>query len=328
MQRDAVLTPKENYLRAIRRQSPVWVPMENDRSILKSLWMPIVERPTAAGKDVFGVEWAYNADAEGGTYPSEKNLVLTDITRWREQVVFPTVDDVDWERARDWADSIDRESYLIEGRSEMGLFERTYLLMVMENALMAYYTDPEEMYELCGAIADYKIAVIGRFIEVIRPDMIWYGDDWGTQSNLFISPDLWRTIIKPHTKRIYDSIRARGVMVKQHSCGKIESVFGDLCEMGADMYNPCQPCNDLKGLKERYGDRICFCGGIDSQFVLSNPAATPEDVCVEVRRRMDELAGSCGGYLAGPSHTVPYDPAKLEAMRETIRTYGRAVYER
>jgi hypothetical protein len=39
----------------------------------------------------------------------------------------------------------------------MGIFERSYLLLGMEEALMNYITHPEEMYEMCGAIADYKI---------------------------------------------------------------------------------------------------------------------------------------------------------------------------
>jgi uroporphyrinogen decarboxylase len=212
--------------------------------------------------------------------------------------------------------------------TEMGIFERSYLLLGMENALMAYYTNPDEMYALASAIADYKIAFLNRFIDVIRPDVIWYGDDWGMQSNLFLSPEVWRAIIRPHTQRIYDCIHSHGVLVKQHSCGKIDSIFGDLYEMGVDQFHPCQPCNDLKRLKKLYGDRVCFCGGIDSQFVLSNPAATPEDVRAEVRRRIDELALPDGGYLAAPSHSVPYDPAKLEAMNETIREYGRKIYEK
>jgi hypothetical protein len=51
----------------------------------------------------------------------------------------------------------------------------------------------------------------------------------------------------------------------------------------------------------------------------------PEEVRAEVRRRIDELAGG-GGYIAAPSHTVPYDPALLAAMNDEIATYGRRCY--
>jgi uroporphyrinogen-III decarboxylase len=320
------MTKKENLLRAIKREKPEWVPYGMEEAVV-TIASPVVERPGKAGKDAFGVLWDYEETAEGGTYPHNGAYVVTDIENWREQVTFPDLDAVNWEEAGQKAASIDRGEFLVQGFVEMGIFERTYLLLGMEEALISYYSNPDEMYELCGAIADYKIALCKQFYDAVQPDMIWYGDDWGTQTDLFISPDHWRRIIKPHTKRIYDCLKERGVLVNQHSCGKIESVFGDLCDMGADVWNPCQPCNNLKDLKARYGDRICFNGGVDSQFILANPLKTPDDVREEVRLRIQEMALPGGGYITAPSHSVPYDKAKLAAMEEAARTYGREIYK-
>ena len=319
-----MITKKENYLRAIRRENPQWVPY--GRESVKLVYPPVIERAAGKGKDDFGVEWDINELAEGGTYPVEGEFVITDIERFREQLIFPKFDEMDWSIAAKEAAAIDRDEYLIEGVSEFGVFERAYLLMGMENALMAYYTNPNEMYELCSAIADYKIELIKKYHAEVGFDILWYGDDWGTQSNLFISPDLWRQIVKPNTQRVYNCIKELGVIIDQHSCGKIESVFSDICEMGADIINPCQPCNDLKGLKQRFGDRICFFGGVDSQFVLDNDNATPEDVEAEVRKRIYEMSLPNGGYIISPSHSVPYDKAKLDAMERTAAEHGRKVY--
>jgi uroporphyrinogen decarboxylase len=319
-----MLTPKDNFLRAVRRQSPEWVPYGMESVV--TIRCPVVERPSTAGKDDFGVSWSFEKASEGGTYPTVGDYVITDIENWRDQARFPDVNSKDWDSVTEQVKGIDREENLVQGFCEMGLFERTYLLMGMEEALMAFYTHPDELYELCGAIADYKIELLRRYYAASKMDILWYGDDWGTQSNLFISPELWRGIIKPHTKRIYDSLKELGVIINQHSCGKIESVFQDMCEMGADMWNPCQPCNDLRMLKERYGDRICFAGGVDSQFVLANPQMAPEDVKNEVMRRINEMALPSGGYIIAPSHSVPYDKAKLSAMETTARQYGREIY--
>lgn len=316
---------KENYLRAIYSNDPEWVPTTGEAVI--TVYPPVCERPSAAGKDSFGCKWLWEEDAHGGTFPGHDDFIITDISKWKEQLILPDVNAYDWSAAREKAKQIDRDKYLVGGFIEMGIFERIYLLMGIEEALIAYYTDEEEMCELAAAIADYKIAFLKKYHEEVKLDILWYGDDWGTQQNLFISPEKWRKIIKPHTKRIYDCAKSLGIIINQHSCGKIESILGDMIEMGADCWNPCQPCNDLAGLKKKYGSEICFIGGVDSQFVLDNPKAGTAEVIAEVKRRIDDMALPNGGYIIGPSHSVPYDPDKLEAMNQTIREYGRAIYK-
>jgi hypothetical protein len=325
-----MLSPKENLLRVIYHDNPEWVPngMEN----VVSMWSPAIERPWEEGYDSFAVYWDHNPEAEGGTYMAHGRHTITDVRQWREQITLPDVDALDWDALPEidslepvQLDEIDRDEYLVLGISIAGLFERSYMLLGLESALTAYLTDPEPMEEMIAAIADYKIALITRFHEVADLDIVMYGDDWGTQRNLFLPPDAWRRIIKPHTKRIYDRIRELGCLVCQHSCGKIDMIFEDLVEIGLDIYNPCQPCNDLAWLKQAYGDQVTFYGGLDSQFVLNRPGATADEVRAEVRRRIEELAAG-GGYIAAPSQTVPYDPEILAAMNDEIATYGRAYY--
>lgn len=317
------MSPKENLLRVIRHDNPQWVP--NGMEAVITISPPVVERPAQAGFDAFMVHWSLNPEAEGGTYPTHGGNTIKDICRWQDQITIPDVSALDWTSVAEQAKNVDRDQHLLQGFVEMGLFERSYLLLGMSEALICYMEHPKEMYDLLGAIADYKIALISKFHEVAKLDILWYGDDWGTQNSLFIPPDVWRNIIKPHTKRIYDCAKERGIIVNQHSCGKIESIFADIVEMGADIWNPCQPCNDLAGLKRRYGQRITFCGGIDSQFVLDKPGVTIEEVRAEVRKRIDEMATN-GGYIASPSHGVPYDQAIIDAMNDEIAKYGRAIY--
>ena len=224
------------------------------------------------------------------------------------------------------AAEVDRDVCLVSGLVEMGLLERAYLLLGMEEALMRFVTDPEEMASLVATIADYKIELIARFHDAVDFDLVWYGDDWGTQTNLFLPPDTWRQVIKPHLQRIYDCMKQRDILIDQHSCGKIEHVFPDIVDMGADIWNPCQPCNDLADLKRRFGGRITFCGGIDSQFVLDKPGVTTAEVRAEVRRRIEDLSAG-GGYIATPSHSVPYDQGLIDAMNDEISVYGRRVYQ-
>jgi hypothetical protein len=319
-----MMDTRENLLRVIRHDHPAWVPREMEG--FTRVYPPVVERPTTTGPDAFGVRWVFVPEAEGGTYPLPGGHTIHNLAAWREQLTFPNVDAMDWQSVTAQVAAIDRTRCLVEGFVEMGLFERSYLLLGMEEALMAYVQEPDLMAALLNALADYKIALIERFHAAARLDILWYGDDWGTQRQLFLPPKIWRRVVRPATQRIYDCAHRLGILVNQHSCGKIEDVFPDMVEMGADMWNPCQPCNDLARLKAGYGDRITFYGGIDSQFVLARPGATPGEVRAEVRRRIDEMAAG-GGYVAAPSHSVPYDPALLHAMNEEIETYGHTYYQ-
>ncbi|MBR2950304.1 MAG: hypothetical protein IKC46_10620 [Lachnospiraceae bacterium] len=320
------MTRKENYIRALYNRNPQWVPYVDEAVI--TVLPPVCERPGLAGKDAFGCEWLLEEEAEGGTYPANYNYVITDLQKWRTQLKLPDINAYDWSEARKNAAEIDREQYLVGGFIEMGIFERIWLLIGMEEALMAFCTDDDKLCELAHAIADYKIEFLKKYHAEVGLDILWYGDDWGTQDNLFISPEKWRTVIKPATQRIYDCAKTLGILVNQHSCGKVESIFGDIIEMGAVSWNPCQPCNNLAGLKKKYGSQICFIGGVDSQFVLGNHSATVADVITEVKRRIDEMSLPDGGYIIGPSHGVPYDPAKLKAMHDTIREYGKEIYNK
>jgi len=326
------LTPKENLLRVIHHDHPEWVPHGPESQVATE--PPVTERPGAAEPDSWGVQWSYEEGAQGGTYPTHGGHTITDIRRWREQVTIPDVDALDWDHLQVHLgegescrpDEVDRDKYLLTGFVGFGVFERTYLLLGMNDALMAYVTETELMGELVAAIADYKIRLIERLDDLAHLEMVWYGDDWGTQRKLFLPPDIWRETVGRHTRRVYECMKGRGLLVDQHSDGNIESIFGDLVEMGADVWSPCQPCNDLAGLKKQYAGRIAFSGGIDSQFVLDRPGVTPEEVRAEVRRRIDELA-SGGGYIAGPSHGVAYRPEIIEAMNDEIATYGRQFYQ-
>jgi uroporphyrinogen decarboxylase len=147
-------------------------------------------------------------------------------------------------------------------------------------------------------------------------DGVWFGDDWGTQNGLFMSPSVWRELIKPEQARMYNAVKELNGIVFQHSCGCIEAIVGDLIEIGMDVWHPAQPCNNLALLKQKYGNKMCFMGAIDSQYVL--PLGSTEEVREEVRRRIKEL-GKDGGYIPLPSHEIPFPKENWEAMIDEIK---------
>lgn len=138
-------------------------------------------------------------------------------------------------------------------------------------------------------------------------DMIWTGDDVGSQHDMLISPRLWRKYLKPRMATFIAELKAinPSVKVAYHTDGNVERIIPDLIEIGLDVLNPVQPaCMDPAKLKKQYGKNLCFWGTIDEQHTL--PFGTPSDVEAEVRLRV-ETVGKDGGLILGPTHHVQLD---------------------
>jgi len=132
-----------------------------------------------------------------------------------------------------------------------------------------------------------------------------FADDWGTKTGLMFSPAMWRRFIKPRLAIIYQHCQQAGVVVGQHSDGAVELLFPDLIEIGLQVFNPLSPSvMDPDTMKDKYGDRLTFYGGIDVETTL--PLGTPEEVREEIRTRAATI-GRGGGYILQSSHTMLED---------------------
>ena len=101
-----------------------------------------------------------------------------------------------------------------------------------------------------------------------------------------------------------------------HSDGAVAPLIDDFIEIGVDVYNPVQPNvpgSDPQELKDRYGDKICFFGGIDQQSLL--PSGDIKKIRAEIKERI-AILGKDRGYLLAPAHILQPDvsPETIEAM--------------
>lgn len=159
-------------------------------------------------------------------------------------------------------------------------------------------------------------------------DLVQVGDDLGHQTGLIMSPTMYRRLVKPRHMRIYSDIHKRAPDVKMlfHSCGAVEPMINDLIEVGVDILNPIQPLAkgmDSTLLKQKYGSRLTFHGGIDLQHAMSS-MGTMKDVKDEIDRRLRALAPG-GGYILAPAHNIQDDstPEKIVYMYDYAEKKGR-----
>jgi len=70
-----------------------------------------------------------------------------------------------------------------------------------------------------------------------------------------------------------------------HSCGSVYPLINEFIEIGFDLLNPVQPRArnmEPERLKEKFGDKLCFLGGIDTQRLL--PFGTVSEIRKAVKR--------------------------------------------
>ncbi len=265
------------------------------------------ERPEGmdGGFDWFGVEWEF-APLVMAPMVKPGTKVLTDITKWREQVIFPDLDTIDWEAAAaketaHW----DRENKISFLMLINGMFERTHALMGFEDAFMAMYDEPEEYQALVDAITDYKVKLIEIMGKYYKPDVLCFHDDYGANDRMLMSPDLWRQFFKEPLRRIIEATHKAGIIYEHHSCGYIEPIFDEMVELGIDAIDPLQISNPVRQLKDKYQDKVTFVGGYDTQNVFDRTGVTEEEIRNEVIKTMNELAPG-GSFVAFPL-TITFD---------------------
>lgn len=214
-----------------------------------------------------------------------------------------------------------KNEYWIVGVTVTTIFETAWALRGLDRLLMDMILNPDIAERILEIPFQYHLAAARNLIRA-GVDMIWTGDDVGTQRAMVVSPDLWRRYFKPRMARFFSELRAAnpGIWIAYHSDGCIEPIIPDLIEIGLDVLNPIQPaCMDPAGLRRKYGNSLCFWGSIDEQHTL--PFGTPEEVRSEVIERLRTI-GKSGGLIIGPTHHVQLDTPmeNFWSMVETIRT--------
>ena len=158
-------------------------------------------------------------------------------------------------------------------------------------------------------------------------DMIWIGDDVGSQNRMLISPEIWRKYFKEKMSVFISSLKQINpdLKIAYHSDGYIVPIIPELIEIGVDILNPIQPASmDPVEIKKKFGDKLCLWGTIDEQNTL--PFTNPESVRREVAERIRTI-GRDGGLILSPTHNIQLDTpmenffAMVDAIRQPYRSY-------
>lgn len=193
----------------------------------------------------------------------------------------------------------------------------------MDNYFMGMYDRPKIVEAVTDRVVSYYEGANERFFTALGDgaDTFFFGNDFGTQRGLILSPELFDRFVLPSMARLIGVAKRHGKRVLLHSCGSITDVIPRLIDAGVDGLHPLQAlAADMQAgyLAREFGKHLAFVGGVDTQQLLVD--GTPEQVRDEVLRLRDAFGPN---YVVSPSHeallpNVPVDnvAAMASAARE------------
>ena len=196
-------------------------------------------------------------------------------------------------------------------------FEQMQQLVGFENLLVALALEKPEIYRLRDDLLRFNLAWLDKWL-ASEYQGLHFADDWGSQTDLLISPDMWRSFFKPVYKEMFSKVKNQDLHVWYHSDGNIIEIIPDLIELGVDVLNCQTSVMDMNKL-ETFTGTIAFRTDIDRQKVL--PFVSPGEVKDYIFRLFHQLGTEDGGIVACGeiSEDVPLE--NIKAMYEAFTEF-------
>lgn len=184
-------------------------------------------------------------------------------------------------------------------------FEQMHPVCGHEYMLMGMAMDPDWVKDMVMTFS--RMTIMHQevlFAEEGLPDGVFYYEDMGFKNKPFMSPDMYRDIVQPGHKLLFDFAHSKGLKVIVHSCGFVEPLVPGLIEAGMDCLQAMEvkAGMDLPHLYERFGDKIAFFGGLDVRTLESNDRRLIDE---EMDKKMLPVIKGGGGYILHSDHSIP-----------------------
>ena len=215
-----------------------------------------------------------------------------------------------------------QEKYATHGGWWSPFYHVASALIGFERFLIGMHEFPDVIHALIGHVVDFEVEVTRRYLEAAqgRLDIVYVGNDFGTQNALMISVEMFERFMGPALRRYYEAARDYGAKVMQHSCGAVGAIIPQLIELGMDILDPVQVAAngmEFEKLVNRFEGRLAFHGAIDTQHLLPN--ASPEKVADTVRSYVRIAEGRVPYIVCGSQiYTDDIPTENLLAIYETV----------
>ncbi|MCX6993975.1 MAG: hypothetical protein NT011_12650 [Kiritimatiellaeota bacterium] len=185
-----------------------------------------------------------------------------------------------------------------------GFYWRAREFMGTENLSLAWYDYPDMMHAMMEFFADFIIATSRPVLDKIQVDYFVLNEDMAMKGGPLLGPDMFRTFIFPHLKRLVAFLRSHGTRYVAVDCdGDPTPLIPLLLEAGIDTLWPIERASEVspQAWRKRFGKDLRLWGGVDKRELAKGPEA--------IRRHLREFIPLIeqGGFIPTVDHTVPPD---------------------
>lgn len=208
----------------------------------------------------------------------------------------------------------DADYYALEGCGN--LYEKMIALCGDENVLCGMQLDEPGINALADRIIEYDAALLKRAM-LAGADSLSFGDDYGTERAMIMSPACWRRFIKPRLRQLFEPAVKAGMDIHFHSCGQVADILPDLREIGVTSIWPQLPAYNMEQLAKCCRD-LQLAVAIHTDRANTMTFGTPQQVRDLVRREFDTFRMMDGGswFYVEADNDFPFE--NLKALVETI----------
>jgi uroporphyrinogen decarboxylase len=289
---------------------------------------PALESSPAEYVDQWGVGWKYTKFSEAAGYWNVEFHPLIDQEDLDALRSFP-IPDVGWWDFSEMQSTADRYAdYAImsaPGVSSPGILQYPIQTLIgAERSLVELYSNPDFIHSLIDRVLEFLLPFVQKMTQSCRLDFFRMGDDYGTQQGQLIGTEQWNNFFRDPLQKLSGAAKQTGARFYLHSCGSVRNLIPSLLDIGLDVLDPLQVGAaemDPGQLKEEFGNRLTFSGGVDEQDLL--PRGTPAQIREEVWRLLDIMMPG-GGFILGPTHNFQADvpTANIVAMYKAARDWA------
>jgi len=195
-----------------------------------------------------------------------------------------------------------------------------------EGLALLTYDDPGLVEEMVEALCRCVEGTLARALEDVSFDFAAGWEDICFNSGPIVNPAFFDRVVRPRYERISDLLRRHGCVVSAIDCdGNVMPIAESFLAGGVNCMFPVEirGGTDPRALRDRFGKKVLFLGGVDKHAVRKGPEAIDKELA-RLRPLVEE-----GGFIPHIDHRCPADVALadyryyLRRKREVLGVGGR-----